>query len=106
MSKTFAQAPKPKPLTAEVISAFERGGAGQDTRTHIPPNVGTREPADVEKREPAKAAKQEPMRRLSVDLPKSLHTRFKTACAKADTKMVVEVMNFIKRRTVALEQEK
>jgi hypothetical protein len=38
--------------------------------------------------------------------PKSLHTRFKTACAKADTKMVVEVMNFIKRRTVALEQEK
>jgi hypothetical protein len=98
MSKTFAQAPKPKPLTADVIQAFERGGAGQDTQTHISPKVETREPV--------KAAKQEPMRRLSVDLPKSLHTRFKTACAKADTKMVVEVMNFIKRRTAALEQEK
>ena len=39
MSKTFAQAPKPKPLTAEVIAAFERGGAGQDTQTHISPKV-------------------------------------------------------------------
>jgi hypothetical protein len=106
MSKTFAQAPKPKPLTADVIQAFERGGAGQDTQTHISPKVEKREPVEAEKGEPAKAAKQEPMRRLSVDLPKSLHTRFKTACAKADTKMVVEVMNFIKRRTATLEQEK
>ena len=40
MSKTFAQAPKPKPLTAEVITAFERGGAGQDTQTHISTKVG------------------------------------------------------------------
>ena len=44
MSKTFAQAPKPRPLTAEAISAFERGGAGQDTQTHIPPKVERREP--------------------------------------------------------------
>jgi hypothetical protein len=98
MSKTFAQAPKPKPLTPEIISAFERGGAGQDTQNHIPPNV--------EVVNPAKEEKQEPTKRLSIDLPKSLHRRFKTACSDADKKMVVEVMEFIKRRTAELERKK
>ena len=96
MSKTFAQAPKPKPLTADVIQAFERGGAGQDTQTHIAPKP--------QKREPAKAAKDEPTRRLSIDLPKSLHRRFKTACTKTDKKMIVEVTRFIERRTAELEK--
>jgi hypothetical protein len=95
MSKTFAQAPKPKPLSAETISAFERGGAGQDTQTHIY--------SKVEKREPTKQEKKEPTRRLSIDLPESWHRRFKTACSKADKKMVIEVMDFIKRRTIELE---
>ncbi len=112
MSKTFAQAPKPKPqLTAEVISAFERGGAGQDTQTRVPTNVEKREdntqshiPSKVENRKPAKVAEEEPTARLSIDLPKSLHRRFKTACAKADLKMVVEVMNLIERRTRDLEK--
>jgi len=103
MSKTFAQAPKPKPLSAEVITAFERGGAGQDTQTHISPKP--------EKREPAKAAeakapeKTEPTKRLSIDLPQSLHRRFKTACAKTDKKMIDEVESFIKRRTAELEKD-
>jgi hypothetical protein len=65
--------PKPKPLTAEVISAFERGGAGQDAQTHISPKV------DIEK--PARVEKAEPTRRLSIDLPESLHRRFKTVCS-------------------------
>lgn len=77
-SKSFAQAPKPKPLTADVIEAFERCGAGQDTQTHFSPKP--------EKREVAKTEKDEPTRRLSIDLPKSLHRRFKTACTKADKK--------------------
>jgi len=97
MSKTFAQAPKPKPLTAEVISAFERGGAGQDTQTHITTKVG--------KMVSAKSVEQEPTRRLSIDLPESLHRRFKTACSKADKKMLAEVTDFIKRRTAELEKE-
>lgn len=103
MSKTFAQAPKPKPLSADIITAFERGGAGQDTQTHISPKP--------EKREPAKAAeaktteKAEPTKRLSIDLAQSLHRRFKTACAKADRVMNDEVENFIKRRTAELEKE-
>ena len=47
MSKSFSQAPKPPQLTAEVISAFERSGAGQDTRGRLPSNVGNREPTNV-----------------------------------------------------------
>ena len=97
LSKTFAQAPKPKPLAPEAIAAFERSGIGQDTQTHIAPKP--------EKREPVKAEKAEPTRRLSIDLPESLHRRFKTACAKADKKMIDEVANFIKRRTTELEKE-
>ena len=97
MAKNFAQAPKPKPLTADIISAFERGGAGQDTQTHIPSKVGKVEPTTTEK--------QEPTRRLSIDLPESLHRRFKTACSKTDRKMLAEVAEFIRRRTDELERE-
>jgi len=50
-------------------------------------------------------AEEEPTARLSIDLPKSLHRRFKTACAKADLKMVAEVMNLIERRTRDLEKD-
>ena len=96
MSKTFAQAPKPRPLAPEVISAFERGGAGQDTQTHISPKVGRAEPIN--------AGQGEPTRRLSIDLPESLHRRFKTACSRTDKKMLAEVTEFIKRRTVELEK--
>lgn len=113
MTKTFVQAPKPKPLTAEIITAFERGGAGQDTQTHIPSKVETVEPTTVEmlvptkvgKRETTKPEQPEPTRRLSIDLPESLHRRFKTACSKTDKKMLAEVTNFIKRRTAELERE-
>jgi hypothetical protein len=57
-------------------------------------------------REPAKTAKAEPIRRLSIDLPKSLHVRFKAACARSDRKMIDEVMAFIEKRTAELEAEK
>src|ERR1017187_3626793 len=90
LSKTFAQAPKPRPLSPDVITAFERAGAGQDTQTHISPKV--------EKREITPETKAEPMRRLSIDLAESLHRRFKTASAKADKKMLAEVTDFIERR--------
>jgi hypothetical protein len=111
MSKTFAQAPKPKPqLTPDAIAAFERGGPGQDTRSPSK-NTGAGEsplqtliPSNVENRETTEPTKEEPVARLSIDLPKSLHRRFKTACAKADLKMVAEAMVLIERRTVELEQ--
>jgi hypothetical protein len=95
-TKSFAQAPKPRVAPpADAIAAFERGGPGQDTRTRIPSNVGMVEPT--------KAA--EPTKRLSLDLPISLHRRFKTACSRTDRKMVSEVIAFIEQRTTELENE-
>lgn len=135
MSKSFSQAPKPSQLTAEVISTFERTGAGQDNRGRIPTNVEKREstnvgdrtnalnaqPTNVERIQPTnvemgkhsdagmgvttKPGKAEPTRRLSIDLPESWHRRFKIACTRADKKMIDEVSEFIKRRTIELEQE-
>jgi hypothetical protein len=135
MSKSFSQAPKPPPLTAEVISAFERSGAGQDTRGRIATNVANREPTNVgmvkspddgqstnvEKMATTnvemgiptdaglgvatKPGKAERTRRLSIDLPESWHRRFKIACTRADKKMIDEVTEFIKRRTLELERD-
>jgi hypothetical protein len=51
-----------------------------------------------------KGGKPEPTRRLSIDLPESWHRRFKIACTRADRKMIDEVTDFIKRRTVELEK--
>ena len=64
MTKNFAQAPKPRP-SPEAIAAFERGGSGQDRRTHIPSNEGKGEPTEVVAPEPqthipSNAGKREP----------------------------------------------
>ena len=117
MSKTFTQIPKPKlpliepPPSAEVIAAFEKRGPGQDTQNHIATNVVEETPVAAVPVQSAKTDKNteqpaEPTQRLSIDVPKSLHRRFKTACARHDKKMVVEVMNFIEKRTAQLEKEK
>lgn len=88
--KTFASAPKPKQPTDDQISSFERGGTGHDTRTVLPSN---------------QAGLVGPMKRLSLDLPASVHTRFKTACSATGTKMVVEMQALIERRTQELEEQ-
>ncbi len=81
--KNFAAAKKPA-LSPEQ-EAFIKGGRGKDTGA---------------------ANANEPTQRLSVDVPKSLHTRFKAACALADTKMVNEVIAFIERRAAELESQR
>ncbi len=83
MKKTFAAAPKPAALSPEQ-EAFISKGRGKDTAP----------------------ANDEPTARLSVDLPRSLHKRFKIACELADTKMVTELIAFIERRTTELESHK
>jgi len=50
-------------------------------------------------------APTEPSKRLSLDLPVSMHTRFKTACSATNRKMVSELQDFIERRTAELESE-
>jgi hypothetical protein len=57
MPKNFAQAPKPR-LSPEAIAAFERGGSGQDTRTHISTKVGKGESVEVGLREPGEDESQ------------------------------------------------
>ena len=90
--KTFSAAPKPKQQpTDDQILAYERGGAGHDT---------TR--ANDQKSKPER---EEPSKRLSLDLPASMHTRFKTACSATGRKMVSELQAFIEQRTAELEDE-
>lgn len=89
--KNFQSAPKPKSsVSPEAIEAFEKGGAGHDT------------PAKVVK--PANAP-QEPTKRLSIDLPETMHLRFKTACSATRRKMTQEIEAFISGRTEELEKE-
>lgn len=90
--KTFSVAPKPKQPTDDQILAFERGGAGHDTTRALMPMTKV-------------AATDEPTKRLSLDLPASLHTRFKTACSATDRKMVGELQAYIEARTKELEEE-
>lgn len=85
--KTFATAPAPRQPTPEQIEAFERGGAGHDRQA------------------PETAVPSEPTKRLSLDLPKTVHLRFKTACSATGRKMVGEIQEFIERRTAELEAE-
>lgn len=87
--KTFSAAPKPKQLTDEQILAFEQGGAGHDTSPQTKPRL------------PVAGS----TKRLSLDLPESMHTRFKTACSATGRKMVAEVQTFIEQRTAELEEE-
>lgn len=86
--KTFSAAPKPKQQpTDDQILAFEQGGAGHDTQ------------------KAAKPTNDEPTKRLSLDLPASLHTRFKTACSATGRKMVGELQAYIEARTRELEED-
>ncbi len=91
--KTFTAAPKPRQPTAEEIDVFERNGTGHDR----PPAPAIAAPAIAKPAEPTK--------RLSLDLPASVHTRFKTACSATGRKMVGELQDFIERRTAELEAE-
>lgn len=86
--KNFQSAPKPKnSVSPEAIEAFENGGAGHDRPRKAVNNL------------------QEPTRRLSVDLPQTMHLRFKTACSATQRKMTKEIEAFISGRTKELEEE-
>ena len=47
----------------------------------------------------------EPIKRLSLNLRESLHTRFKTACSATNRKMATEIQALVERRTEELEEE-
>jgi hypothetical protein len=93
----FSVAPKPPALTAEQ-AAFIDTGRGKD-------KVAVPEPAS----DPAVvsvANQAVPLQRMSIDLPKRLHSRFKAACALAETTMAAEIIAFIEMHTAKLESGK
>jgi ParG len=98
-TKTFSKAPKPRPPTPDEIAAFEKGGAGHDTRLSDP------RLSDQGGRPVHEQSAREQTKRLSLDLPESKHRRFKTACSAAGHKMVEEIEAFIDARTAELEAE-
>ena len=85
--KSFQNVPKP---TSDAIESFERSGLG-----HAPVRTG----------EPSRMTKNEPTKRLSVDVPASMHRRFKTACSATSRQMVSELRNLIEVRILELERE-
>jgi hypothetical protein len=99
--KTFTAAPKPKQPTAEDIEAFEQGGAGHDRSLASQSQVEV--PAKPKPAAPPQPS--EPTKRLSLDLPATTHTRFKTACSATGRKMVSELQTFIEKRTAELEKK-
>jgi hypothetical protein len=44
------------------------------------------------------------VKRLSIDMPASLHRRFRRACIATDRVMVSEILAFIERRAAELEK--
>lgn len=84
-AKNFKTAPKPKTPAPEQIDAFVNAGGGTDSK------------------EKGRAA--ESTKRLSIDLPESLHTRFKVVCTKTRAKMVAEIIAMIEKRTEELERK-
>lgn len=55
--------------------------------------------------EAERTAQAEPVKRLSLNLPESLHTRFKTACSATNRKMTTELQELVKRRAEELERD-
>ena len=60
--------------------------------------------APQQQQAPAEADHAEPVKRLSVNLPASLHTRFKTVCSATNRRMASEIANLVERRTKELEE--
>lgn len=113
-----------KPTKAQTQkSVFTETQKQADTETSVPVKPVTQEHRNLPSREAAKtetriAAKAQTsnsantetqnvsaVARLTIDLPESVHTRFKTACVMTKRKMVEEVRAFIEQRTAELERE-
>ena len=119
--ETGRAAPSVKAETQKPANAEIRKAADTETRIHgdaetlISVNTDSRQHGNTPAQVPAKAASQKsantetrisaPLVRLTIDLPESAHTRFKTACVRSKRKMVDEVRNFIEQRTIELEGE-
>ena len=92
MSAKSLEKPQPKRQpTSQQIDAYVKTGTGKDTAKQIPVYTESR------------ISVKDEISRLTVDLPKTTHRRFKIACAVAGTQMNSEIRQFIERRSRELE---
>ena len=83
--KNFKTSLKPQP-TPEAIDKFVSEGHGRDVQSMD---------TEIKKH---RNTEDEPMKRLTIDLPESLHRQFKSLTGLEGSKMVDEVRQFIERR--------
>ena len=92
MNKKTLAKPQPRRLpTSEQIDAYVNKGSGKDTDIQ---NTAYTE---------SRLSVSNDVARLTVDLSKKTHRRFKIACAVAGTQMNSEIRQFIERRSRELE---
>lgn len=114
--KTFKSVPRTsRQLAPEEIERFVHDGPGRDapsadTVTQKAVQQDTQTPAFTEAQKTTHTETQvsvdkEPTARLTVDLPQSVHRRFKAVCGLAGLRMNEEIRRFIEQRTAELEAE-
>ena len=92
MSKKNLTKPIPnRQPTSDEMDTFVRGGGGRHTEKQNSVNTESKTSVKPESS------------RLTVDLPRAQHRRFKIACTVAGTKMNDEIRRFIDRRCAELE---
>ena len=92
--KSFQSVPKPKMLTDDALESFEKAGPGHGPALEEPPRRNVKQEKTTE-----------PTKRLSVDVPVSVHRRFKTACSATNRQMVAELRHLIEAHILELESE-
>lgn len=102
--KTFQNAPLPKLPDAAIIDRFVESGPGRDRisgkqETQNSVDAPNRVPADKEIHKSAVAELRKAVNtdvvRLTVDIPRTLHRRYKASCSLRGIKMNEEIRMFI-----------
>ena len=88
MAKSFKAAPQIVHPSDQEIDTFVKSGSGKDTQTNTETQI---------------SANEEAKKRLTVDMPESLHLRYKVACTQRSIKMNDDIRQFIERRCEELE---
>ena len=99
MAKNLAKPEPRRNLSAEEMQAYIDNGPGKDTDSNK--NVKTENIKKV-KHDIGHTGK---MARLTIDLPKETHIRFKIACARQGKKMNEEMRALVVRRIEELTEE-
>lgn len=67
--------------SVDQMNAYVRSGAGKDRK------------------------QEEPTARISVDVPESIHRRYKAACVMAGVRMSADLASWVEKRVVELEKQ-